>query len=705
MPSLFQCQADETLMKKRISRRESANSKSLSYNPLEQRQLLATIAVTTTLDVIDANDGLTSLREAIIESNSNAQDDEIVLGTGTFELAISGISEANAQTGDLDIAPDGFHSLTIRGDGSGQTVVDGNEIDRVFEILEDSDVTFEDLHITGGSDAQQPTSIGRRGGGIFNGNADLVLNRVRMTNNDTGDFGVGGAIYVAGGTYQINDSQLNDNFSDSAGSAIFARQSSGTILRSDISQNKVGNTSLALSVSQSTVESRDGSLLIKNSTIDENFRGVNAINGTLEVRESRFLRQSDANGSLNSFFNRDYAIASDGTEVDVVDSRFTANEKGIEFKGVNSDLTITGSLFHGNFRSVIFTGNAASITDSVFQRQTGGVGVIDLATVANVNLDTRRLQVEGSTFQFNNAAGIRGRIQTAEIISSNFVSNAGQAGIFHLGDLMIRDSQINNQRETYGVIHAGEELEIINSVISGNGNTGLYSQQSGNILISHSEITHNRGRGFGGGIRYSPFFSNSNLLISNSLIAENYAQSLSFNGNAGDGGAIYIPFSIESGEIVIASSTIVKNRADNRGGFGAAHPESDVTTNFEFRNSIVWGNNAPTEPLLPEGDGQFSVTAFHSFFSDDAGGDGVIPFGGAANNNQDRFPKFVDWAGGDYRLAASSPAINSGDNSLLERDQRDVDDDGNTIEFAPDLEFKGRALGGVTDAGAFEFRA
>lgn len=40
---------------------------------------MATFLVTTNSDVIDENDGLLSLREAIIEANSTAEDDTIEL--------------------------------------------------------------------------------------------------------------------------------------------------------------------------------------------------------------------------------------------------------------------------------------------------------------------------------------------------------------------------------------------------------------------------------------------------------------------------------------------------------------------------------------------------------------------------------------------------------------------------------------------------
>lgn len=55
--------------------------------------VLATFTVTTTSDVINAVDGLTSLREAIIDANALAGADEIVLGPGTYSLSLGSAGE------------------------------------------------------------------------------------------------------------------------------------------------------------------------------------------------------------------------------------------------------------------------------------------------------------------------------------------------------------------------------------------------------------------------------------------------------------------------------------------------------------------------------------------------------------------------------------------------------------------------------------
>ena len=69
--------------------RRRQTSSLTAVEAVEQRLLLSAITVNTTLDVVDATDGLTSLREAITETNTNApgEVDTITFGDGS---AISG---------------------------------------------------------------------------------------------------------------------------------------------------------------------------------------------------------------------------------------------------------------------------------------------------------------------------------------------------------------------------------------------------------------------------------------------------------------------------------------------------------------------------------------------------------------------------------------------------------------------------------------
>ncbi|MFM6913162.1 MAG: hypothetical protein ACKPKW_29120, partial [Dolichospermum sp.] len=105
------------------------------------------INVTTNQDVVNASDGLLSLREAVIEANQNGSDNTIILGAQTYNLSFSGGSDDNfAATGDLDILPRGGR-LTIRGQGANQTFISTSNLANIFEIHSGATINFQDVTI------------------------------------------------------------------------------------------------------------------------------------------------------------------------------------------------------------------------------------------------------------------------------------------------------------------------------------------------------------------------------------------------------------------------------------------------------------------------------------------------------------------------------------------------------------------------------
>ena len=109
-----------------------------SLEGLESRVVLSTFSVNTTLDTRAVNlqtgqdaTGHISLRSAIQAANALRGPDTIDLPAGVYRLTLAGPGEDAAAAGDLDITGD----LTIGGRSASNTVVDGNNLDRVFEVL------------------------------------------------------------------------------------------------------------------------------------------------------------------------------------------------------------------------------------------------------------------------------------------------------------------------------------------------------------------------------------------------------------------------------------------------------------------------------------------------------------------------------------------------------------------------------------------
>ena len=211
---------------------------------------LATIAVDTTADNLDSGitagngshtitwlntnkgtDGKISLREAIIAANNTAGADTITLAAGTYTLTLTGASEDNSATGDLDIRSD----ITITGAGAANTIINGNQIDRVFHVdAAGGGLTMSGVAVTGGKFAGG-------GGGIYVWNGALNLSDSTIYGNDaTGS--VGGGIWLDDySSGSITRTSIYGNSATHGGGVTIATVNNYTISNSTISTNTIGS--------------------------------------------------------------------------------------------------------------------------------------------------------------------------------------------------------------------------------------------------------------------------------------------------------------------------------------------------------------------------------------------------------------------------------------------------------------------------------
>ncbi|MCO6459234.1 MAG: hypothetical protein J5I93_28325 [Pirellulaceae bacterium] len=193
----------------------------LLLEPLEDRRLLATFTVNSTLDAPDAipGDGMAddgfgnaTLRAAIMESNALPGADTINLPPGNYLLTIAGRLEDQAATGDLDITDE----LTIVGADRATTVIDAGLLDRVFHLPTGSTASISGVTITGGLATDDGSSPGTgQGGGVLNVFGSLTLTDALITGNqavgDLGQNGQGGGIYDVVGSLSLVDSTISGN--------------------------------------------------------------------------------------------------------------------------------------------------------------------------------------------------------------------------------------------------------------------------------------------------------------------------------------------------------------------------------------------------------------------------------------------------------------------------------------------------------------
>ncbi|NND98774.1 MAG: hypothetical protein HKN47_15750, partial [Pirellulaceae bacterium] len=364
---------------------------------LEQRRLLATVNVTTTMDVDDGDvsslaalnttpgaDGLISLREAVRAANNTSGDDEIVLAAGVYSLTVAGDNEDAAATGDLDIT-DG---LTIRGVSAGATTIDASGLDvdgtgfgygdRVFDAFGVS-LNLQDVTIRNGN-------VRGDGGGLRNDGGAVTLNNVVMNDNFAeGNIpGGGGAIYHTGGsTLNIDNSQFFHNCTVIIGSggALFNDNSEVTISDSVFDGNAtaehggaiytrgVTGTNATLTIFDSTIINNGpvGPLQTKFGTTDGG--GIYNDNDTVMIHGST-ISNNEAIRDGGGIFTKSSSLSS--ATLELFQTTLAGNTAGGEGGGISNqgdavrleNVTISGNSageYGGGIYQGVDTGPPGSI--------------------------------------------------------------------------------------------------------------------------------------------------------------------------------------------------------------------------------------------------------------------------------------------------------------------------------------------------------
>lgn len=204
-------------------------------------------ASATTYDVNEMTDEIVgpctilhcTLREAIIDANNHAGADTINIPAGVMVFAVDGgglgTHEDFAATGDLDIRDD----VTIVGDGAGSTIINADEMDRVFHIpVSGLTVSLLSMTITGGGGLTQG---GDGGGGIWNEGSDLAVLLCDVVNNKTGALPMvtyyGGGIFTTLGDLSLAWTTVRGNRGTRAGGIHFQGGQTLDISASTISHN------------------------------------------------------------------------------------------------------------------------------------------------------------------------------------------------------------------------------------------------------------------------------------------------------------------------------------------------------------------------------------------------------------------------------------------------------------------------------------
>jgi CSLREA domain-containing protein len=265
--------------------------------PVRTVSAAPSFTVNSFLDEVDDNPGngicqsasyTCTLRAAVMEANrTSGLGATIILPSGIYTLTIPASVADGEENGDLNLtAPlTGSPTITITGAGAASTIIDANQIDRVFHVHAGRVAAISDVTIRNGYFV--PTAI-TSGGGINNEGSLTVSGATISANKAT----YGGGIYnsVLGNLTVIN-STIRQNYADWAGGGIF-NNGILDVLNSTLSQNTaraagggIGNAGKA-KVSKSAIygnSSNNGggifadtdTLYVINSTISQNYANNN----------------------------------------------------------------------------------------------------------------------------------------------------------------------------------------------------------------------------------------------------------------------------------------------------------------------------------------------------------------------------------------------------------------------------------------------
>lgn len=205
------------------------------------------INVNTTTDEYNSGPGC-SLREAITAAQTNVAfggcpagfgSDIINLPGGDYLITRAGADEDANATGDFDIT--GTNDLVIQPSGPQERVlVDGNQLDRVFDKSASGEFRLFALRVTNGM-----LTLIEDGGGIRNSVGITSLEEVTVDNNKTVQQGGGIATYAQ---LQVINSTISQNIADGNGGGIYipggtasANVRSSTIFGNTADGNNDGN--------------------------------------------------------------------------------------------------------------------------------------------------------------------------------------------------------------------------------------------------------------------------------------------------------------------------------------------------------------------------------------------------------------------------------------------------------------------------------
>ena len=601
-----------SLRRSRFETLETRDLLALTVNTADYRALAAgssldgsddsAIWVDSLQDVVNANDGKITLREALDYAAQNLASGETV--ASTIRFSIGGkitLSNANQSLKVLS------KSVTIDASDVGGVTIQGQNSLLLYVVggttASPVSATLKNLTFTGG----KTTSPSAKGAGVQLGsNCNLIANNCSFLNNASAGSGAG--IYVGAGNLTLVDCFVSNNVSQATngkGGAVYAESGSISASRTTFVDNTATNGG-AVYV-KSGIASFNDCFFRENRATTGDGGAINSTASVLTVDNASFLKNASgaAGGALyvdgekeselidvkfigNTGVNGG-AIYHDGEALAMDHAYFSENQAtqngGALYVGLNAGSKITQGSFSANAASLnggaVYNEGALYLTggnfDSNSAQNSGG------ALYSNYYFEIR-----DASFFNNQAVKNGGAIYNGSAISSwllrvsieDSTANEG-AGVYNKGRIKATDSTFSNNASTLyggGVSNLGDAF-IAQSTFDNNKALGLNG--AGGALLNYPNATLS--------LVNSTLYSNavpegSGGALANNGTAKIEASTIDENVAGEFGGGVY-----NGGSLTIQYSTVSYNVANNGGGVANVFGSSSSSVGSTF-----WGNKAQT---------------------------------------------------------------------------------------------------------------
>lgn len=515
------------------------------------------------------------LRSAVAQANAHPGRDVIWLKRNINFTPTSGTDADGPEAGDLDITDD----LVVR---SNRRTIDARQQDRIFDVAAGVEFRAEHLTLRGGA-----PQAGASGGAIRSAGSTM-LTSVTLTGNKVSGAGAsGGGVFNDDGDLTVQRSTLRGNNSERAGGGIEANEGRTYLWKTTLAGNDAGTgpgNGGALHLTGAGWVKVVGSTVSNNQAVEGG--GLwNSGTGTMVVERST-IKQNSASGDAAD--QGGGGVYNDGGTVRVKHSYLGSNTAdGVSGSGGGA-LNNTGSMVFSN--STLY-GNRS-------QRAGGGVEAI----AGSTTIERSSLKHNKTGDNPGNGGGLHltgeGTVEVSKSVLHQNRAGAEGGGLWNSasGTMRVQSTKFWGNVATGdaadngggAVFNDGGSLTVDGSVLVGNrapgsaGSGGGVFVNGGTASISHTSILGGSAARAGGGIETV----NADLTLRWVRLIGNTA-----GANPGNGGGLHLT---GTGTVDYRGGTVLFNRASNEGG-GLWNSVDGTITVTKVK---VGGNRAPVGPNL-----------------------------------------------------------------------------------------------------------